>query len=68
MSDLDTVSELLSTMVTPVEKRLAELAATNESVSLSQYVRHLVRKDLAERGFLRRGLSPATIETPGHVH
>jgi hypothetical protein len=68
MSDHDKPSELLSALVTLGERRLAELAATSESVSLSQYLRHLVRKDLAERGLLRRGLSSAQIETPRHVH
>lgn len=68
MSDRDRPSELLSAMVTPIEKQLAELAATNEAVSLSSYLRRLVRKDLAKRGFLRRGLSPTPIETPGHIH
>lgn len=68
MSDQDRPSELLSAMVTPVEKRLAALAATNESVSLSSYIRHLVRKDLSERGFLHRATSAAPIGTSGHIH
>jgi hypothetical protein len=68
MIDREKASEMVSAMVTPVEKRLAELAAANESMSISLYVRHLVRKDLAERGFLRRGRSPGPIETPGHIH
>lgn len=68
MSDRERPSELVSAMVTPVEKRLAELAAMNESVSVSSYIRHLVRKDLTERGFLRHGLSPTPLATPGYIH